>query len=63
MNTVHFMGSSPAANSIAAKERGLVAQDFRLLGHGDSVQIHNAEEVLLLSLPLHPTFNGSQVVA
>ena len=36
---------------------------FRVLGHGDGVQVDDAEEVHLLRLPLDPSLEGAQVVA
>ena len=63
MNSVQRSGLSPVARSIAATERVLRRSMFGILGHRDGVQIDNAEEVLLLVLPLGPALHRAQVIA
>ena len=64
---LHHNAGMLRIDSRCQKQRGqlanLCAKFFRLLVNGDSVQIHNAENALVLVLNLDPIADGTQVIA
>lgn len=58
-----LLGVNPTGKDGSSGVQDVLAQDSRLLGHGERVHVHNAiEHRAALFLQIHPVLNGSKVV-
>ena len=62
-NIVAFDGSRPAARSDTIISRRRRAKVVGLVGNGDRVVVHDAEERLVAPLELDPVLHRSQVIS